>query len=152
MKRRSFFFFFFEQEKEETEIQKKKKKNLQIRPVKSHSCLQNTAKKVRAVVFLWFLWFDLIKMKIKRAAHHCFFVVLAVSDLSEPVHAWAVVGGLVPQSPARSGPAVAAGHRLTDGPSAEAAGLKQRLPALPGHHLWYVLHNGAAETIGFTEY
>lgn len=91
-------------------------------------------------------------MKIKRAVHHCFFVVLAVSDLSEPVHAWAVVGGLVPQSPARSGPAIAAGHRLTDGPSAEAAGLKQRLPALPGHHLWYVLHNGAAETIRFTEY
>lgn len=116
------------------------------------SGLQNTAKKVRAVVFLWFLWFDLIKMKIKQAVCHCFFVVLAVSDLSEPVHAWAVVGGLVPQSPARSGPAVAAGHRLTDGPSAEAAGLKQRLPALPGHHLWYVLHNGAAETIRFTEY
>lgn len=91
-------------------------------------------------------------MKIKRAVRHCFFVVLAVSDLSEPVHAWAVAGGLVPQSPARSGPAVAAGHRLTDGPSAEAAGLKQRLPALPGHHLWYVLHNGAAETIRFTEY
>lgn len=59
-------------------------------------------------------------------------------DLSEPVHAWAVVGGLVPQPPARSGSAVAAGHRLPDGPSAEAAGFKQRLPALPGHHLRYV--------------
>lgn len=59
-------------------------------------------------------------------------------DLSEPVHAWAVVGGLVPQSPARSGSAVAAGHRLPDGPPAEAAGFKQRLPALSGHHLWYV--------------
>lgn len=63
---------------------------------------------------------------------------MSVPDLSEPVHAWAVAGGLVPQSPARSGPAVTAGHRLSDGPPAQAAGLKQRLPALPGHHLWYV--------------
>lgn len=47
-----------------------------------------------------------------------------VPDLSEPVHAWAVVGGLVPQSPSGSGPAFAAGHRLPDGSSAEAAGLK----------------------------
>lgn len=57
-------------------------------------------------------------------------------DLSEPVHARAVIGGLVPQSPARPGSAVAAGHRLPDGPSAEAAGFKQWLPALSGHHLW----------------
>lgn len=58
------------------------------------------------------------------------------SDLSEPVHARPLTGGLVPQSPARAGAAVAAGHRLPDGPPAEAAGFQQRLPALPGHHLW----------------
>lgn len=70
------------------------------------------------------------------------FIVISVChfdsspDLSEPVHARAVVSGLVPQSPARSGSALATGHRLPDGPSAEAAGFKQWLPALSGHHLW----------------
>ena len=63
-------------------------------------------------------------------------VFSAASDLSEPVHARAVAGGLVPQSPARSGSAFAAGHRLPDGPSAEAPGFKQWLPAVSGHHLW----------------
>ena len=57
------------------------------------------------------------------------------ADLSEPVHARPVIGRLVPQSPAGPRPPVAAGHRLPDGPPAEAAGLQQRLPALPGHHL-----------------
>lgn len=57
-------------------------------------------------------------------------------DLSEPVHARAVVGGLVPQSPARPGSSVAARHRLPDGPPAQAAGVQQWLPALSGHHLW----------------
>lgn len=63
-----------------------------------------------------------------------------VSDLPEPVHARPVAGGLVPQSPPRSGSPVAAGHRLPDGSSAEAAGLQQRLPALSGRHLWSVLN------------
>lgn len=61
--------------------------------------------------------------------------VVSGPDLPEPVHARAVAGGLVPQPPAGSGSALAAGHRLPDGPPAEAAGLQQRLPALPGHHL-----------------
>lgn len=65
--------------------------------------------------------------------------LVSAPDLSEPVHARPVVGGLVPQSPAGAGAAVAAGHRLSDGPSAEAAGIQQRLPAVPGHHLWSVL-------------
>lgn len=63
----------------------------------------------------------------------------AASDLSELVHARSVIGGLVPQSPAGSGAAVAAGHRLSDGPSAEAPRIQQRLPAVSGHHLWSVL-------------
>lgn len=71
----------------------------------------------------------------------CFYALLRPSppppppDLPEPVHARAVPGGLVPQPPAGSGSALAAGHRLPDGPPAEAAGVQQRLPALPGHHL-----------------
>lgn len=65
-----------------------------------------------------------------------FFPFKLVPDLSEPVHARAVVGGLVPQSPARSGSSIAAGHRLPDGPPAQAAGVQQWLPALSGHHLW----------------
>lgn len=77
--------------------------------------------------------------KSRREEERVVYLVLHLpspSDLSEPLHARAVTGGLVPQSPARPGAAVAAGHRLPDGPPAEAAGLKQRLPALSGHHLW----------------
>lgn len=57
-------------------------------------------------------------------------------DLSEPVHAWAVSGGLVPQPPAGPSPALAAGHRLPDGSPAPTSGQQQWLPTLPGHHLW----------------
>ena len=63
---------------------------------------------------------------------------VVVADLSEPVHAGLVIGGLVPQSPAGPSSALATGHRLSDGPPAEAAGLQQRLPTLSGNHLWSV--------------
>lgn len=67
-----------------------------------------------------------------------------LTDLPESVHARAVIGGLVPQSPSGPRPAIPAGHRLSDGPPAEAPGEQQWLPALPGHYLWSVLGNQLA--------
>ncbi|NXB76754.1 MPND protein, partial [Donacobius atricapilla] len=63
---------------------------------------------------------------------------LCPPDLPEPVPAGAVAGGVVPQPPLRARAAVPARHRRADGLSAQAAGQRQRLPALPGAHLRYV--------------
>lgn len=75
----------------------------------------------------------------KNKSHDYYYIFFTMThpDLPELVHARLVLGGLVPQSPSGSGPAVAAGHRLADGPPAEAAGLQQRLPAVPWRHLRY---------------
>ncbi|XP_039188790.1 MPN domain-containing protein isoform X4 [Crotalus tigris] len=70
----------------------------------------------------------------RRAGSHC-----GRRDLPKPLPAGAVAGGLVSQPPVQPPSAFPARHRHADGLPAEAPGIQQQLPAVPGAHLWSLL-------------